>query len=366
MVYTRSMYQHARRLAQQYVTPENVGRAVRFLRNARGGSSSTRTGRSRPRSSTGGGVLTVQHDYKRTYTKKRMPRRKRQAWKKFTKKVQAVNLKDRGLITVLYNKRVLDTGPAGGQAIVACHLYGFNGQPDTAEAGNSDLVTIVNNNVMLRGQEYLNNATGTAPNLQLRDYNTKNPTEKIMFESAVLDMTVYNPGTSTLEVDIYTIRYNKFNITDEPEIRGSFTTGDEADIGVVQFGDALANVFPNITLRNRGATPFEMGTVLSRHGIKILGKEKLYISGQQAVNKQFRDSKNRYFDPRGLNQTEGFNSAKSITTYKYKDYTKTYLVVAKNVDPDVALTPSVQVGVTRTYKYTYEGLKQNKNYFAVF
>lgn len=319
---------------------------------------------------TGGGILSVQHDVKQSYAKKSMPSAKRQAWKNFTAKVQAVNLKDRGLITALFNRTVVSDPAisAGKQCFVACHLYGYYGQPDPAfndEAGCNDLSTMVNNNINLRGQIFVNNATGTAPNLQNQFPDAKIHTEKIMFESAVLDMTIFNPTVEVLEVDIYTIHFNKFNICEDQSLLPSFRTGDIADTGNVQFGDLLASVFPQITLETRGATPFEMGTILSRHGIRIMKKEKTYVAPNQAINKQFRDSKNRYFDPRGINPVI-FTSARSVGTYKYKDYTKTYLVVAKTVNPSSAIKAELKMGVTRTYKYTYEGLKANQNYSANF
>lgn len=307
-------------------------------------------------------ALTVQHDYRQTYRKKYMPKKKKAAWKKFTKKVLAVANRDRGLVTALFNTRIIAPEPAvpGNQTLLCCHLYGYNGTSSGAECGSLDLLTLVNNNQELRGYELTNNFA----QVTLQNQSTSNATEKIMFESAVLDMTLYNSSLGTLEVDIYTIEYNKFNNCTDTRLLPSFGSGDVPDVAPVQYGLNLTDVFANIKLLDRGATPFEMGTIISRHGIRIKKKEKFYISQGQSINKQFRDPRNRYFDPRGL--TGQTASAESVGTYKYKDYTKTFLVVAKNVNPGQTTPAAIECGVTRSYKYTYEGLKVNKNYYASF
>lgn len=344
----------AYRAAKKYITPRNVARVGRYI----GYTGSTTT----QKKSASPSALTIQHDYRQTYKKRNMPKYKRKAWKKFSRKVLAVANKDRGLVTVLYNKRITSATVANTeQAVIACHLYGHSGSIGSAETGQKDLQTIVNNNEELRGWVGTSSPNGI---MVKQDRTTKNAVEKIMFESAIIDFTLYNPTSGTLEVDVYTIVYNKFNVNSESEMLPSFTSGDINDVLPMQYDEAVSSKFSNINIRSRGATPFELGHVISRHGIKIIRKEKFYISSGQSINKQYRDAKNRYFDPRGLAGAD--DSTLSTTTYRYKDYTKTFLIVAKNVNPAAENSPVIEAGVTRTYKYTYEGLKHNKNYVATF
>lgn len=346
--------------ARRYITPSNVRKAIQYAKPYFAPTGVKRSKTSSP------AALTVQHDYRQTYKKKNMPKYKRKAWKKFSKKVLAVANKDRGLVTVLYNRRIYSTDVlATQQCVLATHLYGHNGDASANnECGQKDLATIVSNNLLLGGYEVVNTDS------TLAQFNTGaiSPVEKIMFESAVLDMTLFNPTNGTLEVDVYTIVYKKFNVNNETKLVPSFADFNEttADVAPMQWGVGAGSSFPKIDLKQRGATPFEMGQVLSRHGISILKKEKFYISAGQSVNKQFRDAKNRYFDPRGYSVSSGSASNESTTTYRFKDYTKTFLVVAKNVNPASSELPRIEAGVTRTYKYTYEGLKINKNYCATF
>lgn len=340
----------------------NLNKAIKFASNFTG----NRSG-SQGKKTKSPGALTIQHDYRKTYSKKRMPKRKRKQWTKFVKKVQAVNLRDRGLITALYNKRLVAAAVAPtDQAIIACHLYGHNGAAGTDETGQQDLKTLIDNNEDLRGLFQVDNSGGFGTIQQTRR-TTVSAVEKIMFESAILDMTLYNGNAAgALEVDIYSITYNKFNVNNETTLLTSFKTGDPSDIAPMQYDNTVAGYFANIKLTDRGATPFELGHIIGRHGIRILSKEKVYISAGQSINKQYRDAKNRYFDPRGLLGVASDQSSQSTNTYRYKDWTKTFLIVAKNVDPGTATTTSFSVGCTRSYKYTYEGLKINKNYVASF
>lgn len=305
-----------------------------------------------------GKALTLQHDAVVQYRKKSMPKGKKVAWKKFVQKVSAVNLRDRGLITALFNRSCSFEAILNTQAYLAAHLYGYNGSQTFAngEPGLDDMKQLLFDNQSLRGEEFFD--TGGVDK-QANGYKTV--IEKIQFESAILDVTCVNTSTATLEVDCYYIEYNKFNKVITSALLPQLNAGNTSDVGLIQNGVGTATILPNITINDRGATPFEMGHILGRNGIKIIKKEKFYLSPAQAVNKQIRDSKNRYLDIRGLNTEGAETSANSPGCYKYSNMTKTLLFVAKCVDS--AVSAKFKLGITRTYKYSYEGLKDNKNYF---
>lgn len=292
--------------------------------------------------------VTQQHDKARIYKKKYMRKGKKRAWKKFVKKVQAVNLKDRGLVTALYNNLFSPVAEsAGAQLIFEMHLYGFKSAAASSAAGCNDIATLISSDFQTRQGVQKNFST----NALETTFGKDGAADKIMFESAILDATISNNNSTTVEIDVYAIRYNKFTKGNFSTLRQAFQIAENDLTSSVQ-----GNVGPGqplLTLDSRGCTPFEIGKGISASGIQILGKEKYLISAGQAITVQLRDPKNRYFNASDF--------IESSTSYKYSNWTQTYLIIGKKVVEDE--TPmTLRIGCTRSYKYTYEGLKDNKAY----
>lgn len=266
--------------------------------------------------------VTTQFDKKTVYVKRRMPRRRRRQWAKFSRKVRAVNLKTLGTDQAILNSQafinMLPTQDIWAtQMYVPVHLYGRHG-------------SFTYNGTLYPYVDEL--GTGDLYKLFVTDYSYSG-TQKILMKSAILDVTFNNTSTSgaSLEVDAYEIGYwaeDKIDYT-------SFVEAQDA---------ALANTPGSLSLTNRGVTLFDL-PLLSRNGMKIYKKTKYILSPGQAATYQIRDPKNRVIDMYRLRETD--------TKFMFKGMTRTVILVAKGI-PTTNLNAQecfMRVGATRTYKW---------------
>lgn len=290
--------------------------------------------------------VTTQHDRANVYKKKYMPRRRKTQWKSFVRKVQAVNMKDRGLVTALFNSVFNPVASsASAQLITELHLYGGNSTDAVNSPGVADLSQIVLNDWNTR---FGTNLTGTVT----LERSLTPATDNIQIESAILDATITNNNSTTVEIDVYTIYHKKYT-------KGAFTSLKDV------YSKAASSVYTDVvesesvaqsllTLDSRGCTPFDLGKGSSLANLVISRKEKYLISAGQAITLQMRDAKNRRLNPQDI-------LTSTSPCYKYSDWTRSYLIIGKKLVED-ANPMSLRMGVTRTYKYTYEGLKENQAY----
>lgn len=293
-----------------------------------------RLGGGRRTPASGGGV-TAQRDVTSVYRKKKMPRRKRKAWKKFVRKVQAVAAKDRGTVSLVmsYGDIQIHPGWVGGsrqQLVKAIHLFGGNASAVTPlEVGARDLGTI-------------------SANFQAKGLDD---TAKVTFKSGVLDVTVTNPGVfpgasygGPLEVDVYHVVYGRKNYISN----GLINSLDQGTIQTERF-DAL----PKVSINDRGCTPFNLPQGISILGAKILKKKKYFLGAGQSFTYQVRDPKNHIMELVTMQDKASFYSPK---------YTQSLLVVAKpsNIIEETA-SFALSFNGTRTYTCTSEGLNQDQS-----
>lgn len=274
--------------------------------------------------------VTSQYDRKLVYRKKTMPRYKKRAWKRFTQKVTAVNTKILGSRTVIRNSFM--TGSIGTdnneQGILACHLYGMDGIIDVGNTcGQKDIATIFAN-----------------------DGNLQDQTQKAIFASGIIDITMTNASVATgetfrnesLEVDVYELVFNK--------------TYDATWVGQL-FTQAASNTAsinganPDINLGRRGATPWDLPNALVNGGVKILKKTKYLLSKGQCATYQFRDPKQYVFTRSSVDNLDD-NFARRYCT-------RAFMIIFKGVPNDLPnnVTKVLNVGVTR--KYLYKVMSQN-------
>lgn len=312
-------------------------------------------------------AVTQQHDIKSQYRKTRRPKKQRKIWRKFVKKVQAVNLRDQGLITVLFNNSYTSS-PAGAaaQTLLELHLYGMRSSTtDTSVCGANDLATIVANDLEL--SSFVSpNAGGTDGKLEVQGYlaptpggyKANKPIDKIRFESAVMEGTLFNATENVLEVDIYTVVYTKNIRANLGSLAQAYSNALPHQIPTqVNPAPGVINNNNTFSITTRGATPFDIGPAISLGNMKILKKEKVLLQPGQAFTQLYKDPKNRTFDPKQFYNLSSEN-------YKIPGMTYTKLFIAKNVDPLATTAPLIRASVTRTYRYSYEGLKENK--YTVF
>lgn len=276
---------------------------------------------------TGGAGVTSQYDKKTIYRKKTMPRRKRRAWVKYVRKVNAVLMKDYGTKTVLRNSQLTRSWADDTQDFFGGALFGKDGAIDTTgRFGLDDLRQIFNN-----------------------DPDLAQPTSRASFISGVLDLTFTNMSRVTgdannnpgMEIDIYELKFTKSVDGDTMGVLLSTAASNT---------DAINGLVGQITMNNRGATPFDLPDFCAQ-GVKILKKTKFFLSPGQVATYQYRDPKN--YVVRKDRVDDGDNNF--VLPYK----THGILFVSKGVptaDP-TAVLKSLQVGATR--KYAYKVLQKN-------
>jgi len=144
-------------------------------------------------------------DTRMIYRKKRMPRKRRKRWASFVKKVGAVEERNLGTRTVLFNDQITQVnGGAGKQSTLTLALYGFK---NASNLWLDDLNQI--------GQ-FENEGNPTAAAGATIEKNSK-----VMFTSAIMDITLRNVSTfresaidkiaadAALELDIYDVYLRK-------------------------------------------------------------------------------------------------------------------------------------------------------------
>lgn len=256
-----------------------------------------------------GVVTSAQHDVQRQYVKKYMPRRKKRIWKKFVRKVKASMMKSVGTNTVIRNlNRSFATGLA--QQFAACHLYGFNGIEPVAgfDIGTDDIKQIFSQDTRI-------------------DSN-----HKIVFMSAVLDLTMRNSGENDAEVDIYEIEYR-----DRTQSNSFWEMEGNASNTVTN----IPGVVNGVRLITRGATVFDLPKLIVYGKIKVVKKTKVFLPKGNTSNYQIRDARNRIFDGGELADDIG---------YIKPGYTRTVLLIAKSI---VGLG-STDISYAATRKYSYK------------
>lgn len=306
----------------------------------------TRTFTRRSRRVVGRGTLGgVQADKKFVYRKKSMPKKKKRIWRRFVKKVNAISEKELGLQTVLINDQISQVNSTPGkQSCLTLALYSWR---NLSNGWLNDLRSI-------GGLDNTGNPTAVAG-------TTLNVNSSIMFQSAVMDLTIRNASTirqtvsgvdtdviapeAQMELDIYEVFVRKNNTdasTTYADISQMLNAYDAADIGGAGTG---------IAIDDRGASPFEMSPGLSRFGIKIISKTKYFIPGSQTITYQMRDPKRHVCKYGDLTSTEEYGNK----------WTKQLYLIYKLV-PGFTLgttlgtyKSSLLVGSTRKYGYKVEG-----------
>ena len=286
-------------------------------------------------------------DNRLIYRKKSMPRKKKRRWRAFVKKINFIEEKELGTRTVLFNDQInVATGSVGSgtQGCLSLAQYPCS----------NDQKGWLNDLAAIGGLENTANPTSAAG-------GTINENSKIMFHSAVMDVTIRNVSTvnngttdlaapeAALELDVYEIIMRKEtsdNANNFYSLSALLNTYDEPEIGGTGTG---------IAIQDRGATPFEFGSTIARWGLKILKKTKYFIPNGQTITFQNRDPKRRVCRYGDLTKTEGFNMP---------GWTRHYYLIWKLVpgltQGTTATTykASIAVGSTRKYMYKVEGFNE--------
>lgn len=288
---------------------------------------------------------TRQRDDKTLYRKKRMPARKRRQWKKFVKKVNAVEIKDRGLQVVKYNQDgvLATTVPALEQRFKAVHLYGAGAT--ASEPGSRDL-SLLCKDAETQAVAWVKDFGGRM-NPHIPDF--KNNIE-IRMQSAQLDMYIKNTGTEVLLIEVYHMWYVKNN--NAPSFADAYAWVTSKEQIKQEYEGSSVTAMTPVGLNTFNATLFDEGQLISKLGATIKSVRQVFLGSGDVHHMQIRDPKNysiNLFNYR-LQDGTGYQG------YVDPKLTETYLVVAKNVDN--SLSGTFTVNACRTYRYTVEGVKQ--------
>lgn len=327
----------------------NRNRIASAARAALGGAFS-RTATQTKRQTTSGQGVTTQYDQKRIYRKRRMPRFRKRRWRRFVKRVNAVAEKELGTRTVLFNQstQFQNTTP-GNQVIGVAGLYTLR----STLAYNGDLFQI-------SGLENVADQTAALG-------ETIDDTTKYMFHSGVLDLTIRNDSTFTLDGIVFSLDSRAKLELDIYEISVGKTardaTGNFNSIStILEDGETITKTIggagTQIRLRNRGATPWDLPAGLAKFNIKVWKKTKYFIPNGDTMTYQIRDPRRHVFQQRELAQSEGCN---------YPRLTRHLLILAKLV-PGLTLgssantfQESVYMGITKKYFYKVEGMNDTRD-----
>lgn len=293
--------------------------------------------------------VTVQHDERRIYSKRSMPRYKKRGWKRFTNKVHAVSEKDLGSRTVVFNKsQTFSNTTAGNQGLSYCSLYSVG----STDSWMDDIVN-------LSGLENIGNPTAAAGDTV---YNTT----KWLFKSAILDVTLRNvstlmtggvdnlDATAKLEVDVYEIISSR---EWKDDVNESFSVTDALAYGASVTG-TLANTGTAISMALRGCSPWDIPAALSYFRLKILKKTKYFIGNGDTFTYQIRDPRRHTILEKRMVNIGGGNLPR---------FTRHVLCVFKLVPGLTVGTTNgtykeqLAMGMTRKYFYKIEGLRDDRH-----
>lgn len=258
--------------------------------------------------------LTTQYDSRRLYKYKRMPRRKRRAWVKFSRKVQAVT---NALAThyLSYTSTSTQSPAAGTQAYGSALVYGVSGISQTH--GNHDIREIVADLGFTSSKQF-----------------------KLIFKSATLDAEWSTPTTNTCSVtlDMYEVIIRK----DIPQATSN-NIGDMFYEGINSLTKAPGST-NHLVAGAVGVTPFQ--SKLFCQNIKILSKTRVLMSPGQTCHKEVRDAKNRY-----LQYTDAYNHMMGKA-----GWTRGFFWVAEAVTDGVLFSPSFTINYAdiRNYNVQYD------------
>lgn len=300
----------------------------------------------RNRRQTSGIGITTQHDERRIYRRKRMPRRMRRRWKRFKNKVLAVSEKDLGTRTILFNAKYSfsNTDPA-------LHIF-----EAPALYSNSSTTLYLNDLDTIQNTEAGIWTPATGANVE--------KSSKFIFKSAILDITFRNASTNNgspdsrakLETDIYEIIVN--GVTDDSsgtyvKLNGLFQS---AETDTQNIGGAGNGILYN----QRGSTPWDFPAALSKWKIKILKKTKFMTPNGDTFTYQVRDPRRKVASKVSLDLANGCNK---------QGWTRFILVISKLV-PGLTVgavgaadvyQEILDVGITRKYFYKIEGISEDRD-----
>lgn len=250
----------------RYYTPRIAGMAVQKGMQKLGSYVKEQYGKK----DTTGRLLSYQHDQALRYRRKSMPRRRRRAWVRFTRKVRHVDLQMQPLQVFTeeytYNQTTsANQGAAWGRILGATYISGVAGRPL-----NDEIFQIFKN----------------AYNLTLVSQCVP---YKLFVKSMCMDVQIRNNGSSNAILDVYIVKN-----------RSKFASASYIDDQyVAALGELQATASGGtVTATKTALTPFDAPNFCSYW--KILSKREINLGSGQTTTMQLRSAINRHVEGKEL------------------------------------------------------------------
>lgn len=293
------------------------------------------------------GGVTTQRDSRLIYRRKAMPSRMRKRYQRFRNKVLQVSEKDLGTQTVVFNRRddIGDNTTVTRQTLMEFSLYGLH---SPGYSPNNDMFAI---------SAYIG-AADQSINKGLSVAKSTN----VIFKSAILDLTIRNSSgiwdgnkivsdaRCKVELDIYeiSVRSDDDATVTYASVIGLLNANETKSDPIG--GIPIAVPGKEISLQDRGATPWDMTVSLSRWGIKIWRKTKYIIPANDQITYQMRDPSRHSMDYEKLQNSPHFNIPR-VTRYLVG-----VAKLAPGLDQQdrVVNSPMIQLNTGATRKYSFK------------
>jgi len=267
-----------------------------------------------------GSGVTTQHDRSSQYQYKPLAKYKKNKYIKRYRAFEKMLDSNLATQTVVRNGTVSASVTGTTQGYLAAHMYGLAGiSSGAAETGVDDLWQIFSN-----------------------DLGTVERGTKLQFTNAILDVTMRNSGSNTIECDVYQYKLKKSGQIEAFSSLSNMIFDAEGDTTGIGLGASLV-------MTNRGATPFEFPLLCNK--VKILKKTKYLIAAGQAVTYQLKNrSTYNIMSDVVLDYTPGL-----ITKWNFWA-TEGVFIIIKSITGTSDC--SMDIGATRTYRYVKKELSK--------
>lgn len=210
-----------------------------------------------------------------------MPARKRRVWKKFVKKVNYITNRQQGLKKHLFQHVERLTSPNDRCAYYSASLY----TPDAQVSGcHADMGTLFRS---ILGSTVFDQMNEIATNADVD--------KKIIFESALMDLTWRNDGSVTVIIDLYEFTTRKtFGLTSvdsDNNVHGIYELGMIKQGRVIDKEDGNSLGTAKIAANEWGTTPF-MSSLFCQT-FKIVSKKRITVAPGNFVSITMKDPKTR-------------------------------------------------------------------------
>jgi len=280
-----------------------------------------------PQASSDGGGVTQQFDKSYQYRYRRMPYAKKRKYVRKVKNFKSMQMGQLATQIFIRNDTVVGGASWPLQGFTAVHINGIN---TAGDIGGDDLLALMDRTAPV--------ISDAEPLAATRQANTRYGS--IILDTAILDITLKNSGTTAFEMDVYHIVYTN-------DFQGAANL--QALFSVSSAPDGISGSTSDITLFQRGATPFDF-PVATKYGVKVLKKTKYFVPVGNTFTYQLKLRKNK-----------AVNGAFVYGTgmYRKKGLTETLLFVGKGV-PESDADSRWTIGCTR--RYAYRVMANNKNF----